>query len=103
MRRWNGMMCLAIGSVVCLGHHRADAVILINEVLADPPAIIGDANGDGIVSSTQDEFIELVNTASSAVSLDGWTVADLIGIRHTFAAGDAIPGLGFFVLDDDAP
>ena len=52
---------------------RAGAVLLINEVLADPPALIGDANRDGTISATQDEFVELVNTGSDPVPL-GWSV-----------------------------
>ena len=76
----------------------AEAVILINELLADPPALVGDANGDGVVSTTQDEFIELVNTAAGSVSLEGWSLSDLIGVRHRFVAGDAAPGFGFFVV-----
>jgi hypothetical protein len=76
----------------------AEAVILINEVLADPSALSGDANGDGVIHTTQDEFIELVNTGSDPVSLASWTLSDLTGIRHTFSLTSAIPSLGFFVV-----
>ena len=80
------------------GPPAAGAVILINEVLADPPALFGDANGDGIVSATQDEFIELVNTGSSAVSLAGWSLSDSAQVRHLFAPAAVISGLGFYVV-----
>ena len=76
----------------------AEAVILINEVLADPSALFGDANGDGVISTTQDEFVELVNTGSNPVSLASWTLSDLTGIRHTFSLASSIPSFGFFVV-----
>ena len=71
-----------------------DAVrdVLINEVLADPPdGLAGDANHDGVRSSSEDEFIELVN-AGSAVNLSGWTIRTRAlnsaseTIRHRFAS-----------------
>ena len=76
----------------------AEAVILINEVLADPPAASGDANRDGLISITQDEFVELVNTGAGPVSLAGWTLSDAVQVRHVFSSSAAIPGSGFFVL-----
>ena len=48
--------------------------VVINEVLADPPdGLAGDSNHDGVRSSSDDEFIELVNHGS-AVNLSGWTI-----------------------------
>lgn len=76
----------------------AHALIIINEVLADPPSIGGDANQDGSIHSAQDEFVELVNTDLSEVSLADWSVSDTIGMRHTFASTSVIPGFGFFVV-----
>ncbi len=62
--------------------------IILNEFLADPASgSAGDANGDGTRHSTQDEFIELVNTGTAALDLSGWTVADASSIRHTFPGG----------------
>lgn len=77
---------------------RAEALVLINEVLADPAALSGDANGDGIVSATQDEFIELVNTGGDPVSLNQWTLSDLVEVRHLFSDTAVIPSHGFFVV-----
>lgn len=74
------------------------AAILINELFADPPAIGGDANHDGLVHSSDDEFIELVNTGEAPVVLDAWTLADLVKIRHLFPAGTSIPAGGFLVV-----
>lgn len=78
----------------------ASAAILINEVLADPA---GDANGDGSVHSSKDEFVELVNTGVIPVSLASWTLADLVQVRHVFADDAAIPPAGFFVVFGGAP
>ena len=86
-------------SGVCIGHAcYAEALIVINEVLADPSTIWGDANRDGTISSTQDEFVELVNTDSEPVSLANWTLADAIRVRHVFGEGASISALGFFVV-----
>jgi hypothetical protein len=51
-----------------------------------------------VVSSTQDEFVELVNTGTDPVSLASWTLSDALLTRHVFAAGDLIAGYGFFVV-----
>ena len=72
--------------------------ILINEVLADPPGatpidFIGDANHDGVRSSTDDEFIELVNSTSNDIDISAYrlltrsSTAANDSLRHTFAAG----------------
>lgn len=87
-----------VSGMVVWASHGVHAAVFINEVLADPAAGTGDANGDGIVSSLQDEFIELVNTGPFAVSLGGWRLSDSVQARHVFAAGDAIPGYGFTVV-----
>ncbi len=76
---------------------QAQASIFIHEVLADPPALIGDANQDGTVSSTQDEFVELYNPTAQAVTLTGWTLYDATGLRHTFGSA-VIDPLGVFVV-----
>lgn len=65
--------------------------LVINEILADPDAINGDANGDGTVNTTQDEFVEIVNTAASSIDLSGWTLKDAVGVRHTFPSGSVVP------------
>ena len=93
--RWLG---LVVWLVWFAAQPRAEAVILINEVLADPPAAGGDANGDGLISSTQDEFVELVNTGTGSVSLAGWTLSDAVQVRHVFSSSASIPASGFFVL-----
>lgn len=66
-------------------------VLLVNEIHADPDAAAGDANGDGAVSSTQDEFIELANTTFQALDISGWQISDAVGVRHVFASPTVIP------------
>lgn len=63
--------------------------LLINEILADPPAGY-DANGDGVASTTTDEFIEIVNTGTDPVDLSGATVADQQAVRATFPDGTTL-------------
>lgn len=65
--------------------------VVIHEIHADPHASQGDANGDGTVSSTQDEFVELANTTWEEVDISGWTLSDAIGVRHVFASGTVVP------------
>ena len=57
---------------------------VINEILADPDATNGDANGDDTVSTTNDEFVEIVNTSGGDIDISGWTLADAASTRHTF-------------------
>ena len=66
--------------------------LVINEFLADPDSTValGDANGDGARSATQDEFIEIVNTGDSDVDMSGMTISDQIGVRHVFADGTVL-------------
>lgn len=65
--------------------------VVIHEIHADPHASQGDANGDGSVSSTQDEFVELANTTWEEVDISGWTLSDGIGVRHVFPNGTVVP------------
>ncbi len=51
--------------------------ILIEEILADPPAdLAGDANGDGTRDTYADEFVELFNAGTDTLSLAGWKLGD---------------------------
>lgn len=98
MKQLVGFVGWLVLSVCLVGQPRAEAVILINEVLADPSAIFGDANGDGVTSITQDEFVELVNTGPDSISLAQWTLSDLVQVRHVFSAATLIPAYSFFVV-----
>src|SRR6185369_5690848 len=61
----------------------------INEYLANGSA--GDANGDGTISATQDEFVEIINRTSSAANVAGFTISDTDAVRFTFPPGTIIP------------
>ena len=64
----------------------------INEYLADPPdGIAGDANGDGVRDSSQDEFVEVINRSGSPASIGGFTISDADQVRFTFPAGTVLP------------
>ncbi|MDE2799280.1 MAG: lamin tail domain-containing protein [Gemmatimonadota bacterium] len=57
----------------------AEKDVVINEVLADPPAgDRGDANRDGNWPKTnyEDEFVEILNTGSDTVAIGGWELSD---------------------------
>ncbi|MFY8109107.1 MAG: lamin tail domain-containing protein [Bacteroidia bacterium] len=81
----------------------SEAQLIVNEVLYDPSNLLleGDANGDGVYSQTQDEFIELVNTGSSSIDISGYQIWDdtLIGtLVYTFPSGTIIPSQGAVVV-----
>ncbi len=65
-------------------------VLVINEIHADPDISAGDANQDGWVNLSDDEFVEIVNVTGSAVDLSGWRIKDNTKIRHQFPDGTVI-------------
>ena len=79
------------------------SVITINELLIDPTVGSGgfDTDGDGAFES-EDEFIELFNSSSSAVDISGWQLYVGSGgtqeLRHTFGAGSTVASGGFFTV-----
>lgn len=77
----------------------AYSAVVINEFLADPPlGLIGDANGDGVRSSTQDEFVELFNFGSTQQDLSLWSIWDSTALRHQFPSGSLLPEFERFVI-----
>ncbi len=58
--------------------------IVINEVNFD---VYKDANGDGIIDSNQDEFIEIANISNDDVDMTGWQVGDDEELSFTFPDG----------------
>ena len=82
------MMSLAL--LMSMGN--SDAAVVINEILADPGTAVpgSDSNCDGTGSTTQDEFIEIVNTGPGSVDISNWTVSDSIQVRHTFPQGTTL-------------
>ena len=68
------------------------AAVGINEYLADPPdGAAGDANGDGVTSSSQDEFVEVINRTNSPVDIGGYSISDADSLRFTFPSGTILP------------
>ena len=64
----------------------------INEYLADPPdGPDGDANGDGTRSTSQDEFIEIINRTGTPLDIGGFTVSDAESVRFAFPAQTILP------------
>ena len=68
--------------------------LIFNEILYDPSnsGLDGDANGDGIYSQSQDEFIEIYNNSSKAIDLSGYKIFDANALlsdtpRHVIIAG----------------
>ena len=75
--------------------------VVINEVLPDAT---GDNNQDGTISATEDEFVEVYNTATTPTDISGWTIMDNSGTRHTFAAGTILePMQGLVVFGGGTP
>jgi hypothetical protein len=70
--------------------------LIINEFLADPGGsaagdLEGDANGDGIRDSADDEFVELVNNGVTPLAVGLFTISDASQVRFTIPAGTVIP------------
>ena len=91
-------MYKAIGIALLLLPARAHcADIRISEVLADPPSgLAGDANGDGLRHTYEDEFVEVANTGADTISLAAWKIGDddaPSDAYFTFPAGTSLaPG-----------
>lgn len=67
----------------------ATGQLVINEALFDPESTV-DPNGDGIPSTQDDEFLEIVNTGSSALDVGDYTITDLSGNVFIFPVGTMI-------------
>lgn len=65
--------------------------IVINEIFANPIEGYGDTNGDGRISASDDQFVELVNNESNSVDISGWTISDDFGPRFSFPKGTELP------------
>ncbi|HEX6370500.1 MAG TPA: DNA/RNA non-specific endonuclease [Longimicrobium sp.] len=62
--------------------------VVINELLQDPQAVL-DANG---------EWFEVYNRGTTAVNLQGWTIASLNDVSHVISSSVVIPAGGYAVL-----
>lgn len=68
--------------------------IIFNEVLINGN-VDGDANADGKIDGTEDEFVEIINVSSVSVDLSGCILFEntfeIYAPRHTFSDGTFLP------------
>lgn len=98
-------VCVPIGMDCAAIPVEVGPALIINEILADPPADeTGDANGDGVRDALDDEFIELVNISDAPLDLGGYTITDSVGTRFTFpASAELAPGWAAVVFGGGEP
>lgn len=85
--------------------------VVINELLADPPdGLNGDANHDGVRDTSDDEFVELVNSTAHDIDLSGYQLqsrsltATNDTQRHRFAQGTRLfAGAAIVVFGGGSP
>ncbi len=78
--------------------------LLLNEINADPDSSSGDANGDGTINSSADEFLEFINVSGKALDVSGWTISDKSSSRHTIANNTVLdPGQALVVFGAGTP
>lgn len=65
-----------------------EEVVVINEILADPPSDAGDANRDGGRDSNEDEFVEILNTGLRPINIGGWQLSDNSRTSNRFVFPD---------------
>ena len=75
--------------------------LVINEFLAAPA--LTDANHDGIIDVSQDEFIELVSTVGDTLDLTGVTIHVGTALRHSFPATTLAPHQPAVVFGGGSP
>ncbi|HQP09957.1 MAG TPA: lamin tail domain-containing protein [Candidatus Omnitrophota bacterium] len=77
----------------------AQASVMMSEIFADPGAgLTGDANNDGIRSTADDEFIEILNYNDSPADISGWSLADNGSTRHVFPSDTILSPYTFLVI-----
>lgn len=77
-------------------------VLVINEVFADANTI--DANSDGVIDASDDEFVEIVNVGESGADLSFATLSDAVGVRVVLPAGTVLfPGWALVVFGGGEP
>lgn len=94
--------------ILALAAPFASAQLVINEILFDPAfsgedPSVGDSNGDGSRSATEDEFVELVNISGGSLDLTNWTISDNSGVTHTFASTTLAAGQAIVVFGGGNP
>jgi len=78
--------------------------LLINEFYADvATGAVGDANGDGIRSAKEDEFIELVNPTNESVDITGYSIWVSEILRHEFDSTTLAPNSAIVIFGGGHP
>ncbi|MBK9302608.1 MAG: lamin tail domain-containing protein [bacterium] len=98
-RAWlllNVALLLLLGGVWADG---ARGAVLLSEVLADPAS---DWNGDGTLSSRDDEWIEVVNTGPDSVDLADYWLRDALGEEAQLRLSGALAAGGTALFTGDA-
>lgn len=77
--------------------------LTINELHSKPDPTNGDANNNGSVGSVSDEFLEIINTADSTISLDHWIISDNSSDRHVVETGtNLLPGQPLLIFGQNS-
>ncbi|HEX9641159.1 MAG TPA: lamin tail domain-containing protein [Candidatus Krumholzibacteria bacterium] len=94
-----GVICaLALLCAILAGE--AQGGLLLNEILSSPDS---DWDGDGLLSSRDDEWVEIVNTGPGSEALDGLYLRDGTGTAFHFGfSGSLEPGEVLIVFGKDA-
>ena len=67
--------------------------------MANPAADLeGDANGDGLNSSVDDEFIEIVNYGAESIDISDWIIMDYTMTRFKFPQGTILQSKEFALV-----
>jgi len=73
--------------------------LIINEIYADVAvSLIGDANGDGIRSAREDEFIELFNHSDSILDISNYQIIVGNSTKHRFSSETVLSPKSFIVI-----
>ena len=85
------VVCSVLGIAVFSKCHDAKAQVVVNEIHYNPANdLMGDANGDGVRSSSHDEFVEIVNSNPNSVDVSGYTISDADGVCFTVPSGTVL-------------
>lgn len=77
--------------------------LTINEIHFNPEPSNGDANNNGSVGSVSDEFLEIINSADTTISLDNWIISDNSADRHVIPSGtNLLPGQALVIFGQNS-
>lgn len=77
--------------------------LTINELHSKPDPTNGDANNNGSVGSVSDEFLEIINTADTTISLNGWIISDNTEDRHMIESKtNLLPGQPLLIFGQNS-